>query len=246
MMYFIMVLLMKVTWKVISTLTLLGPTALTVMTSSTLKVSAAGTSSSLVQEHTMAPLSSNRFIRCTLTPRVEARPGRFTGLKNFISRPSPRAGDSSAQGDSTRLVSFTDSWYLLMLKGALSCRKSATKSLKAMSSWSEVTGSLRRAAWASCCRTAARLGLGSSEAADSLSGWRPDSVSSTSLGFALELRMEPMEVVATLRRRDIRLFKTVLSVTVGAAAVTEGAEGSAVPPFMGLRLPVLWLLLSGK
>jgi hypothetical protein len=53
--------------------------------SSTLKVSAAGTSSSRVLEQTTRPTFSNRRKRCTLTPLVEASPGKFTGLKNLIS-----------------------------------------------------------------------------------------------------------------------------------------------------------------
>ena len=105
-----MVLLMKVTWKVTSTCTAVAESAFTHRQSSTLKVSAAGTSSSLLGAGAQDETAVLKPLHALDLDTVEARPGRLTGLKNFISLPCPSTGDSSAHGDSTRLVSFTLSW----------------------------------------------------------------------------------------------------------------------------------------
>eukprot|EP00596_Hydrurales_sp_CCMP1899_P006384 CAMPEP_0119049716 /NCGR_PEP_ID=MMETSP1177-20130426/66007_1 /TAXON_ID=2985 /ORGANISM="Ochromonas sp, Strain CCMP1899" /LENGTH=62 /DNA_ID=CAMNT_0007027263 /DNA_START=412 /DNA_END=597 /DNA_ORIENTATION=+ len=55
-------------------------TARTDITSSTLNVSAAGTSSSLVDDAMMKPTDPYFKYLCTFMPLVDFKPGRFTGL----------------------------------------------------------------------------------------------------------------------------------------------------------------------
>mmetsp|Transcript_56979 Transcript_56979/g.100041 ORF Transcript_56979/g.100041 Transcript_56979/m.100041 type:complete len:239 (+) Transcript_56979:412-1128(+) len=113
MMYFIMVLFKNNTQKLMSTLMCVSSTLRTTNVSSTLKLSAQGTSSRRVLEHRINPTSSNLRYFCNFTPRVDARPGKFTGLKNLISLPKPSCEGISVQGVTTRELSFTDSWYHL-------------------------------------------------------------------------------------------------------------------------------------